>query len=89
MIDMWSCFGVAEALENRSAGREEIDRKQRRNAPTTHVVSLIERDDKHVVRQLKQPRAENCSEFLLQVLYCNLEKRDCQAHFTIKSTLKI
>ena len=34
MIDMWSCFQVVDAPEIRSAGREEIYRKQRRNAPT-------------------------------------------------------
>ena len=35
MIDMWSSVSrVVEAPENRSAGREEMYREQRRNTPT-------------------------------------------------------
>ena len=74
--------GVVKALENRSAGREETDR-------LPYVVNFILRDDKHVVRQLKQPRAENCLVLLLQVLYCNLQPQLCQVLFSINSALKI
>ena len=50
-----------------------------------YVVNHLKKDDNYVVRQLKQPRAENCSEFLLlQVLYCNLEMQDCQGPLKIK-----
>ena len=35
MIDMWSCFQVVDAPEIRSAGREEMNRDQRRNTLAT------------------------------------------------------
>ena len=53
------------------------------------MVNLITRDDKHVVRKIKQPRAENCLVLLLQVLYFNLEFKDCQGPLRIKINAQI
>lgn len=73
-------FGAIEALENCSAGREEIDREQRRKtlrAENEHAiatcVNLIPQDDKHVVRQSRELIP------LLQLWYCNSCEGLCQA----------
>ena len=80
---------MVEAHENRSAGREKYTKCGEETLQQPYVVNYSKRDDKHVVRTIRQPRAENYIVLLLQVLYCNLETQDCQAPFKIKSALKI
>ena len=55
----------------------------------THVVSYLKRDDKYVVRENKQQRAEDSFVLLLQLWYCNLESHLCQVGCEIKLALKI
>ncbi len=83
MIVMWSCFQTVDTPEICSAGREEIHIDKSGNTQSLHVVSRTEKDDKHVVRENKQPRAGNTFIILLRVLYCNLESHDCQVPFII------
>ena len=58
MIDMWSCFQVVEALEIASSLKKRMESREE-TYRSLHVVKLIPRDDKHVVREYKHPRAEN------------------------------
>ena len=52
-----------------------------------HVVNFKQGDDKHVVRAIKQQRAENYSMFLPpQVLYCNSYSSGCQGLLKIKNS---
>ena len=89
MIDMWSGFGVVEALENCSAAEKKNAESREETLQMLHVVNLTPRDDKHVVTTIRQPLAENAFLLLPQVLYCNLESHLCQVLFSINSALKI
>ena len=46
-------FGVVEAPENRSAGREETQENGEETHQPTHVVNSTERDDNYVVRTIR------------------------------------
>ena len=71
-----------------SAEKKNAESREETHQPP-YVVNFTCEDDKHVVRKIKQPRAENCLVLLLQVLYCNLELHDCQGPLRIKINAQI
>ena len=71
------------------AEKKYVESREKARRPQ-HVVNFAERDDKHVVKKIKQQRVENNSMiFPPQVLYYNLEMQLCQVLSAIKSALKI
>ena len=85
MIVMWSGLGAVEALEN-------LLRRQRRNlqrAEKIHTIRNMWSISWKEMITMWSGRAENTFILLLQLWYCNLEKRICQALIKNLSLLRI
>ena len=85
MIVMWSLvWGGRSARKSLRRQRKNLGESREETHQLLYVVNSTKRNDKHVVRKIKQPRAENYLVLLLQMLYCNLELHDCQGPLRIK-----
>ena len=54
MIVMWSYFQAVEALEIAPPAEKKYIESREETHQLPHVVNLIPRDDKHVVRQIRE-----------------------------------
>jgi hypothetical protein len=52
MIDMWSCFQAVDAPEICSTDSEKTVESRAETLQLPHVVKLVARDDKNVVRKI-------------------------------------